>query len=137
MSDEYIRCEGFTRNGGIMTFGPVEWNQCENDAQVMITAVQGNEKGTYPMCLECWQRGIDYNIEISEVVPITREEKMSDEQNAILKLEQENEKMKKALIEISEWQYTETISLPDNIRGVLKTLGDIAREGLGKDAQDE
>lgn len=26
------QCEGWRRRGGMMTFGPVKWSQCSNDA---------------------------------------------------------------------------------------------------------
>lgn len=27
-----MRCEGYVRKGGVFTFGPVKWVQCENEA---------------------------------------------------------------------------------------------------------
>ena len=66
-----MRCEGWTRKGGIFTLGPVTWHQCENEATVMIKFKQGDEDiTTLPGCPKCWQKCIDAdNIEILSVEP--------------------------------------------------------------------
>jgi hypothetical protein len=65
-----MRCEGWRRNGGVFTFGPVKWSQCKNDATVMIDLEQDGEQQTLPGCLECWQEAIDKGIKILSVRPI-------------------------------------------------------------------
>ena len=70
-----MRCEGYRRNGGMMTFGPVKWEQCKNDATVIITVVQDGEKQTLPGCGECWQEAIDNKITILSVEPLKAEGK--------------------------------------------------------------
>ncbi len=64
------RCEGWTRHGGVFTLGPVTWSQCENEAVVNLTVIQDNEKTTQPICMDCWQNGIDLGIEIVSAVPL-------------------------------------------------------------------
>lgn len=71
-----IRCEGYTRKGGVFTLGPVIWHQCENEAIVNIEFEQiwqgkKEEITILPSCKECWQKGIDSeNIKILSVEPI-------------------------------------------------------------------
>jgi hypothetical protein len=66
------RCEGYIRKGGVFTFGPIEWIQCNNDAVVEIKFKQKDEPvNTLPACHGCWQKCIDSkNIEIISVNPI-------------------------------------------------------------------
>ena len=67
-----MRCEGYTRRGGIMTFGKPTWHQCENKAIVNIKFKQKEEDiATLPGCKECWQKCIDSkSIEILSTEPI-------------------------------------------------------------------
>ncbi len=65
-----IQCEGWRRNGGAFTFGPVEWKQCQKNALVMVTLKQDGEVQTFPACLECWMEALDRELEIIEVKPI-------------------------------------------------------------------
>jgi hypothetical protein len=73
------RCEGWVRHGGAFTLGPVTWEQCPNDATIMLTVVR--KKGdklppTLPACGSCWQRCIDdTNIKIVKVELIKRPRK--------------------------------------------------------------
>lgn len=66
-----MRCEGYRRNGGMMTLGPVRWEQCRNTATVNITVEQDGETKTFPACKTCWKEAIEADkIKILEVVPI-------------------------------------------------------------------
>ena len=48
-----MQCEGWRRTGGAFTFGPVTWDQCENDAIANIKFTQGKESiKTLPGCKE-------------------------------------------------------------------------------------
>lgn len=55
------RCEGWVRRGGVFTFGPVTWSQCENKGVVMLTCKNNGseEPVTLPSCMGCWQRAKD------------------------------------------------------------------------------
>ena len=65
------RCEGWRRHGGVWTFGPVKWEQCTNEAEVMLTVKQEGKKETLPACKTCWQEAIDNEgIEIISAAPI-------------------------------------------------------------------
>ena len=73
-----VRCEGMTRNGGMMTFGPVEWVQCKNEATVLVKFKQtaggyGHNltEGELPACHDCWVRAKKTDdIKIVKVEPI-------------------------------------------------------------------
>lgn len=65
-----MRCEGYTRRGSIMSFGPPTWTQCTNDATVMLTVNQDDRTQTLPSCQECWQKVIENKIEILKAMPI-------------------------------------------------------------------
>lgn len=67
-----MRCEGWRRYGGMMTFGPVEWKQCENEGVVMIKFERDGKEQTLPACMECWQECIDTKVHILEVIPIKK-----------------------------------------------------------------
>ncbi len=55
-----MRCEGWERKGGIFTLGPVKWEQCKNEAVVMIEIKrEGEDTQKLPACHECWQKLID------------------------------------------------------------------------------
>jgi len=76
-----MRCEGWTRNGGAFSFGPVTWSQCDKNAEVMLKGTQSACDGTgdiedfeMPACKSCWQIAIDTDhIEIVSAVPIKEE----------------------------------------------------------------
>jgi hypothetical protein len=54
-----------------MTLGPVQWEQCVNDAIVKIKVKQDDEILTLPSCNVCWKEAIDNKyIEIIEVLPL-------------------------------------------------------------------
>jgi len=61
-----MRCEGWTRKGGVFTFGPVTWSQCENEAIVMLE-VEQEKVEKQPACLECWGKGIKAGIKLLSV----------------------------------------------------------------------
>ena len=68
-----IQCEGYVKRGNFMTFGPVRWIQCKNDAIVTVTVVQEGKTETFPACKECWARCKSFGIELIEVMPIEEE----------------------------------------------------------------
>lgn len=65
-----IRCEGWRRNGGIFTFGPVTWEQCKENGVVMLTVNQDGKTQKLPACKDCWKEVIEKKIEIVHVEPI-------------------------------------------------------------------
>jgi len=67
------RCEGWRRKGGMFTFGPVHWSQCENDAVVTLTVRQdGVKRKPLPACKKCWQECIGTKgIRVIEAIPFT------------------------------------------------------------------
>lgn len=48
-----IRCEGWYRNGGAFTLGPVYWEQCANHATFRVRTVQDKKTNTLPCCPFC------------------------------------------------------------------------------------
>ena len=68
------RCEGWRRHGGAFTFGPVKWEQCENDATVMLTVIQDGKQTVQPACQECWQEGSD-----NEKIKVMKVELIADD----------------------------------------------------------
>jgi len=68
-----MRCEGWTRKGGMFTLGLPVWSQCENEAVVMLE-VRQEETEKQPACIDCWKRGIKEGIKILSVEPIKGEE---------------------------------------------------------------
>lgn len=54
-----MRCEGYRRNGGAFTYGPVKWVQCPKNAVVNLTVTQGKETKTFPSCQECWKEATE------------------------------------------------------------------------------
>jgi hypothetical protein len=64
-----VRCEGWRRYGGAFTLGPVRWEQCSNEAIVMLTVKQEKVENL-PACKACWQEAIDKKIEIVKAEPI-------------------------------------------------------------------
>jgi len=67
-----MRCEGWRRNGGAFTLGPVEWKQCENEAIVILEVVQDGKVESLPGCAICWQECIDSGIQINSSRPTQR-----------------------------------------------------------------
>jgi hypothetical protein len=61
------RCEGYRRYGGAFTLGPVRWEQCDENAIVMIKIVQDGEKKTFPACQECWKEAATHGLCILKV----------------------------------------------------------------------
>ena len=53
-----VRCEGWRRIGGAMSFGPPEWTQCENNAVVMLDVVQDKKREKLPACQTCLQEAL-------------------------------------------------------------------------------
>ena len=65
-----MRCEGWERTGGMMTLGPVDWKQCENEAVVMLK-VEQKKTQKLPGCMKCWQKCIDEKVKILSAEPIS------------------------------------------------------------------
>ena len=65
------RCEGWRRYGGVFTFGPVQWVQCENNAIVILTVSQ-DKVTRQPSCLDCWEEAIEREIPILSARAISR-----------------------------------------------------------------
>ncbi len=71
-----MRCEGWRKPGSFMTFGPRHWEQCSNEAIVMIKFERKGENQILPACAQCWQDCIDNrdpSMRILEVTPILKE----------------------------------------------------------------
>jgi len=64
-----MQCEGWRRKGGAFTFGPVEWEQCKNEATVMLEVKQETIK-KLPGCETCWKECIEKGLKIISVVPL-------------------------------------------------------------------
>lgn len=66
------RCEGWRRHGGVFTFGPVTWEQCEAKGIVALKfkdADSGKVK-TLPACKKCWAECLATGVTIIEARPI-------------------------------------------------------------------
>lgn len=63
-------CEGFRRYGGAFTLGTPYWEQCKEEATVLITF--SNNAGTHvlPGCAKCWAECIENKLNIVSVIPI-------------------------------------------------------------------
>jgi len=69
------KCQGWRREGGAFTLGPVVWRQCDGKPVVRMNVRQeGEETGDLPSCERCW-RGADANpeVEIVSVKPLAEE----------------------------------------------------------------
>lgn len=64
------QCEGWRRNGGAFTLGPVKWEQCAEEGIVTLEVTQGGEVSKLPACKKCWEECIERGIEILTVTPI-------------------------------------------------------------------
>lgn len=64
-----MRCEGWRRTGGAFTLGPVKWEQCNNEAIVMLKVRQEKEEDL-PACLDCWNECKQNKIEILGAEPL-------------------------------------------------------------------
>lgn len=72
-----MRCEGWTRKGGVFTWGRPVWSQCENEAVVMLEVKQEKVE-KQPACIDCWKKGVKTGIEILSVEPIKDHEKAEE-----------------------------------------------------------
>jgi len=64
---EELKCQGYRRRGGAFTLGPVEWEQCDDVPEVMLT-IEGKEP--MPACKTCWKECIENNLKITKVEPL-------------------------------------------------------------------
>jgi hypothetical protein len=67
-----MRCEGWRRYGGMFTFGKPVWEQCKNDA-IVILEVKQEQIEKMPSCMDCWKEAIDRKIEILSASPLDKE----------------------------------------------------------------
>ena len=68
-----MHCEGYRRRGGAFSLGPMTWEQCPNNAVVILTLKQkGEPKGEMPACAKCWEEARDprWGIKIISAKPI-------------------------------------------------------------------
>lgn len=66
------RCEGWRRDGGAFTLGPVKWKQCEANGVVELRFEDqdtGKQK-ILPACKECWAECLATGVMIIEARPI-------------------------------------------------------------------
>lgn len=56
------RCEGYRRNGGAFTLGPVKWERCSNPAVVLLDVrnPDGSVVTASPACQVCWDEAKSY-----------------------------------------------------------------------------
>lgn len=67
---ETIRCAGYRRYGGAFTLGPVRWEQCKENATVMLKIEQDGKVDDLPGCQECWKEAQEKRLRILEVTPL-------------------------------------------------------------------
>ncbi len=68
-----MRCEGWTRHGGVFSFGPVTWEQCEAEAKLMVKFKQEGEVQTLPACAQCYVKIVESDkIEVLDVKDIPK-----------------------------------------------------------------
>lgn len=65
-----MKCEGWRRHGGALSFGKPQWVQCDEDATVMLKIVQQGAISELPGCNTCWKEAIDSGIEILSATPL-------------------------------------------------------------------
>lgn len=70
MDNDIVRCEGWRRYSVFTLGGTTKWRQCENNAIVIVTAVQDDKTEDMPACMICWKEGVEKNIQINKVTPI-------------------------------------------------------------------
>jgi len=61
------QCEGWTRNGGAFTLGPVSWKQCENQGVFRIKFKDGEAIQTLPACQKCLDECRRTGVKIIEI----------------------------------------------------------------------
>lgn len=74
-----VRCEGWHRDGGAFSLGPVEWKQCKAEGTVMLTLSQDGEIEELPACQNCWNECLETKgIEVLSSKPISPNDEMMD-----------------------------------------------------------
>lgn len=71
-----MRCEGWTRKGGVFTLGSISWSQCENEAIVMLE-VEQEKVEKQPACMTCWKKGIKEGIKILSIEPLNNNKSLN------------------------------------------------------------
>ncbi len=64
-----MRCEGWSRNGAF-TLGPLNWEQCKNEATNLITVKQKEGISTQPACDSCLEETKNWPIEVLSIEKI-------------------------------------------------------------------
>ena len=86
-----MQCKGCRRIGGILSFGPVRWIDCKNEATVMLTVIQEGNETEMPACNTCWAEGLKTPaIQIKNAVPILEEEKQDAKESIKESINQNN-----------------------------------------------
>lgn len=67
-----VRCEGWRRYGGAFTLGPVTWQQCKENATVMLKCEQDGKVQTLPGCAACWSEALEKGIKVLQATPIPK-----------------------------------------------------------------
>lgn len=67
-----MRCEGYRRYGGAFSLGPVTWEQCKEEAAVIMKCEQEKKVSTFPACFTCWEEAIKTGIKIINVKTIPK-----------------------------------------------------------------
>lgn len=71
-----IRCDGWRRHGSAFSLGPITWEQCGNDAVVLLTIEQeGKIVNDSPACAVCWEESRSLGIKQIDAKPITTKRK--------------------------------------------------------------
>jgi hypothetical protein len=65
-----MKCEGYRRKGGAFTFGPVKWEQCQDEPKVMLQ-IEGKAE-PLPACMECWKEVKASGATVISAEPITQ-----------------------------------------------------------------
>jgi hypothetical protein len=65
------RCEGYRRKHNFMTLGGrVEWEQCTNEAIMVLEVKQDEGIGKFPACEKCYEECKEREIEILSKVDL-------------------------------------------------------------------
>lgn len=77
-----MRCEGWRRYGGAFTLGPVHWEQCKEEATVILNLKQKGKVQELPSCSTCWAEAMHHpEIRVIDAIPITRKKGQTYGQN--------------------------------------------------------
>lgn len=84
------QCQGMTRHGGVFTLGRPWWEQCKNEAVVLLKIKQkpggwGHDitEGTFPACQACADKAEKEGIQVLKRIPIEHSAYVDMAANAI------------------------------------------------------